>query len=112
MAVELAGVGGPYMEARDTLRQFRYPTTFVDVHNAADNVSVGHAAWAMNAIKRHMDEVLEREGPHNVDRVWHRVWTGARSTLPQIGRLRLVAHRLRRRLFGEDQTMVPLIFPS
>lgn len=112
LAVELAGVGGPYMEARDTLRQFRFPTLFVDVHNAADNVSVGHAAWAMNAIKRHMDEVAERDGPHSVDRVWHRVWAGARSTLPQIGRLRLMAHRIRRRFFGEDLTQVPLIFPS
>ena len=51
LAVELAGVGGPYMEARDTLRRFGYPTLFVDVHNAADNVSVGHAAWAMKAIR-------------------------------------------------------------
>ena len=112
LAVELAGVGGPYMEARDTLRRFRYPTLFVDVHNAADNVSVGHAAWAMNAIKRYMDEVTERDGPHNVDRVWHRIWAGARATLPQIGRVRLMAHRARKRFFGEDPTLVPLIFPS
>ena len=112
LAVELAGVGGPYMEARDTLRRFRYPTLFVDVHNAADNVSVGHSAWAMNAIKRFMDEVAERDGPHNVDRVWHRVWTGVRATLPQIGRMRLVAHRLRERFFGEQPSLVPLIFPS
>jgi hypothetical protein len=112
LAVELAGVGGPYMEARDTLRHFHYPTLFVDVHNAADNVSVGHSAWAMNAIKRHMDEVAERDGPHNVDRIWHRVWAGVRATLPQIGRVRLMAHRIRRRLFGEDPTLVPLIFPS
>ncbi|MGD2046591.1 MAG: iron-containing redox enzyme family protein [Gemmatimonadota bacterium] len=112
LAVELAGVGGPYMEARDTLRHFGYPTLFVDVHNAADNVSVGHAAWAMNAIKRYMDDVMEREGPHNVDRVWHRVWTGVRATLPQIGRVRLMAHKLRQRFFGEDPRLVPLIFPS
>ena len=112
LAVELAGVGGPYMEARDTLRRFRYPTLFVDVHNAADNVSVGHAAWAMNAIKRYMDEVAEREGPHNVDRTWHRIWTGVRATLPQIGRVRLMAHRIRKRFFGEDPDLVPLIFPS
>ena len=112
LAVELAGVGGPYMEARDTLRSFRLPTLFVDVHNAADNVSVGHSAWAMNAVKRYMDEVSEREGPHNVDRHWHRVWTGVRATLPQIGRARMLAHRLRRRFFGEDPTPVPLIFPS
>jgi hypothetical protein len=112
LAVELAGVGGPYMEARDTLRHFGYPTLFVDVHNAADNVSVGHAAWAMNAIKRYMDDVMEREGPHNVDRVWHRVWTGVRATLPQIGRVRLMAHKLRQRFFGDDPRLVPLIFPS
>lgn len=112
LAVELAGVGGPYMEARDTLRRFRFPTLFVDVHNAADNVSVGHAAWAMNAIKRYMDDVAEREGPHNVDRVWHRVWTGVRATMPQIGRVRLMVHRIRKRFFGEDPALVPLIFPS
>lgn len=112
LAVELAGVGGPYMEARDTLRRFRYPTLFVDVHNAADNVSVGHSAWAMNAIKRYLDEVAERDGPHNVDRVWHRIWSGVRATLPQIGRVRLLAHRIRQRFFGEDPRLVPLIFPS
>ena len=112
LAVELAGVGGPYMEARDTLRRFRYPTLFVDVHNAADNVSVGHSAWAMNAIKRYMDEMTERDGPHNVDRIWHRIWSGVRATLPQIGRVRLMAHRVRKRFLGDDPTLVPLIFPS
>jgi hypothetical protein len=112
LAVELAGIGGPYMEARDTLRRFGYPTLFVEVHNAADNVSVGHAAWAMNAIKRYIDEVAEREGPHSIDHAWHRVWTGVRATLPQIGRVRLVAHRIARRLFAEDPRLVPLIFPS
>ena len=113
LAVELAGIGGPYMEARDTLRQFGFPALFVEMHNAADNVSYGHAAWAMNAIKRHMDEVAEREGPHNVDYTWHRVWTGVRSTLPQIGTLRLMAHRIGKRFFGTiDGGRVPLIFPS
>jgi len=112
LAVELAGVGGPYMEARDTLRRFRYPSLFVDLHNAADNVSAGHSAWAMNAIRRYMDEMAERDGPHNLDRTWHRVWAGVRATLPQIGRFRLLAHRLGRRLFGEDTTLVPRIFPA
>lgn len=112
LAVELAGVGGPYMEARDTLRRFRYPTLFVDVHNAADNVTEGHAALAMNAIKLYLDEVAERDGPHNVDRIWHRVWSGVRSTLPQIGQARLIAHRIKQRVFAEDPKLVPLIFPS
>ena len=112
LAVELAGVGGPYMEARDTLRRFRLPTTFVEVHNAADNVSKGHSAWAMNAIKRYMDEVAERDGPRNVDRVWHRVWSGVRATLPQISQARLSALRLRRRLLGGEPAAVPLIFSA
>jgi hypothetical protein len=112
LAVELAGVGGPYREARDTLQRFGYPTLFVDVHNAADNVSVGHAAWALNAIRRYMDETAEREGPHNLDYTWHRVWSGVRATLPQIGRIRLASHRIRKRLFGEDPALIPRIFPS
>jgi Iron-containing redox enzyme len=112
LAVELAGIGGPYMEARDTLRQFGYPSLFVDVHNAADNVSVGHSAWAMNAIIRYMDEVAEREGPHSLDHTWHRVWSGVRATLPQIGRVRLLAHRIGERFFLKSPTLIPRIFPS
>jgi hypothetical protein len=112
LAVELAGVGGPYMEARDTLRRFGYPTLFVDVHNAADNVSVGHSAWAMAAITRFMDETAEREGPHHLDHAWHRIWAGVRATLPQIGRAKLLAHRLRARLWGPQPSPVPAIFPS
>ncbi len=84
----------------------------MDVHNAADNVAAGHSAWAMNAIKRFMDGEAEREGPHNLDHTWHRVWSGVRATLPQIGRMRLMAHRIGKRLFGPDPTAVPLIFPS
>jgi hypothetical protein len=112
LAVELAGVGGPYMEARDTLRRFGYPTLFVDVHNAADNVSAGHVAWAMKAISRYMDDMAEREGPHNLDHTWHRVWAGVRATLPQIGRVRLMAHQVAKRLFSRDPTLIPRIFPS
>ena len=110
LAVELAGIGGPYMEARDALKGFGYPTLFVEVHNAADNVAAGHSAWALRTIRRYMDEVAEREGPHAVDPTWHRVWAGVRSTLPQIGRVRLLAHRIGRRLFGDDLAAPPRIF--
>lgn len=112
LAVELAGVGAPYMEARDTLRKFRYPTLFVDVHNAADNVTSGHSAWALKTIKHFMDQTAEREGPHNLDSVWHRVWSGVRLTLPQIGGFKLLGHRAKRRLLGPDKRSVPLIFPT
>ncbi len=110
LAVELAGIGGPYMEARDTLRYFGLPTLFVEIHNAADNVTNGHAAHSLNAIKRYMDEVAAREGPHNLDVVWRRVWSGVRSTLPQIGPLRLMAHRVRNRLLGVPEERTPVIF--
>ncbi|MEP9387751.1 iron-containing redox enzyme family protein [Mesorhizobium sp. KR9-304] len=112
LAVELAGVGAPYMEARDTLRKFRYPTLFVDVHNAADNVTAGHSAWAVNAIKRYLDELAERNGPHHLDETWHRVWSGVRLTLPQIGRIKLFGHRMKRRFLAADERFVPLIFPT
>jgi hypothetical protein len=112
LAVEIAGIGGPYMEARDTLKQFQLPTLFVDVHNAADNVAAGHSAWAMNSIKRYLDGEAEREGPHALDHSWHRVWSGVRATLPQIGRWRLLAHRVGKRFLGRDPSSVPLIFPS
>ena len=112
LAVELAGVGGPYMEARDTLKSFGYPTRFVDVHNAADNITAGHSAWAMNAIKRYMSEVIEREGPRNLDWIWHRIWTGVRATLPPLGVVRTLTHRFRQPLRGQKLWQVPLIFPS
>jgi len=112
LAVELAGVGGPYMEAGDTLKSFGYPTRFVDVHNAADNITAGHSAWAMNAIKRYMSEVTEREGPRNLDWIWHRIWTGVRATLPPLGTVRTLTHRFRQPLRRQKLWQVPLIFPS
>jgi hypothetical protein len=82
LAVELAGVGAGYLEAHDTLEYFGFPTLFVDIHNAADNASVGHAALAVDAIKIYMNELAEREGLHSIDAYWHRIWTGMRLTLP------------------------------
>ncbi len=100
LAVELAGIGGPYLEAYDTLKFYGFNTWFVEVHNAADNVSVGHTASAMNAIKAYMDDIATREGRQNLDRAWLRVWTGVRSTLPQCGFVRVLAHRIASRLSG------------
>jgi hypothetical protein len=85
LAVELAGLGASYLEARDTLKYYGFPTVFVDCHNSGDNVSVGHAAWALEAIKIYMNEVAAREGAHNLDVYWHRLWVGMRLTLPVAG---------------------------
>lgn len=82
LAVELAGLGANYMEAHDILKYYGLPTIFVDFHNSADNVSVGHTAWSLDAIKLYMDWVAAHEGPHNLDGHWHRIWSGMRLTLP------------------------------
>jgi hypothetical protein len=82
LAVELAGLGANYMEAHDILKYYGLPTIFVDFHNSADNVSVGHTAWSLDAIKLYMDWVAVHEGPHNLDGHWHRIWSGMRLTLP------------------------------
>lgn len=29
-----------------------------------------------------MNTVAEREGPHNLNTLWHRIWSGMRLTLP------------------------------
>jgi len=100
LAVELAGIGGPYLEARDTLRSLGLPTLFVDLHNAADNVSSGHVAQALDAIHHYMDELARLAGPHALDPAWRRVWTGMRSTMPPMGRWRFRLHRLAARLTG------------
>jgi hypothetical protein len=107
LAVEIAGIGGPYLEAYDTLKYFGFNTWFVEVHNAADNVSEGHTACAMKAIETYMDDIATREGPHSLDQAWFRVWAGLRSTLPQCSRIRVMAHRLAVRLFGNDRLATP-----
>ncbi|HJO27032.1 MAG TPA: iron-containing redox enzyme family protein [Planctomycetota bacterium] len=83
LAVELAGLGASYMGARDIMRHYGISTTFVDLHNGADNVSAGHSARALEAIQIYLDEILARDGREAVDACWQRVWAGLRSTLPQ-----------------------------
>lgn len=110
LAVELAGIGGQYMQARDTLRNFGLPTLFIDVHLADDNLAQGHTAKSLNAIRSYMDDIAAREGHHRLNTVWRRVWSGVRSTLPQIGTTRLVAHKVLARLGGIDEPAAPKIF--
>jgi hypothetical protein len=85
LAMELSGVGGAYRDAIDTLRYYGYDPCFIELHNAIDNVSTGHTAWAIEAIKCHMDEMLAHGGAELVEEHWHRVWTGYRSLVPPPG---------------------------
>jgi hypothetical protein len=85
LAMELSGVGGAYRDAIDALRYYGYDPCFIELHNTIDNVSTGHTAWAVEAIKCHMDEMLARGGTELVEEHWHRVWTGYRSLAPPTG---------------------------
>ena len=87
LAMELSGVGGAYRSAIDTLRYYGYDPCFVELHNTIDNVSTGHAAWAVETIKCHMDEMFDRGGVELVEEVWERVWTGYRALAPQTTKL-------------------------
>ena len=85
LAMELSGVGGTYRSAADALRHYGYSSTFVDLHNTVDNISTGHTAIALDAIKIHLDEMQERGGLDEVQRHWRRVWTGYLALVPPAG---------------------------
>ncbi len=87
LAMELSGVGGAYRSAIDALRHHGFDPCFVELHNSIDNVSTGHTAWAIEAIKCHMDEMLARGGIELVEDHWRRVWTGYRALAPQASKL-------------------------
>jgi hypothetical protein len=82
LAMELSGVGGAYRTAIDALRFYGFDPCFIELHNTIDNVSTGHTAWAIEAIKCHMDEMFDRGGSELVEKHWHRIWTGYRSLAP------------------------------
>jgi hypothetical protein len=85
LAMELSGVGGTYRSVSDALRHYGYSSTFVDLHNTVDNILTGHTAIALEAIKIHLDEILERGGLEEVQRYWRRVWTGYLALVPPAG---------------------------
>jgi hypothetical protein len=85
LAMELSGVGGSYRDAIDALRYYGFDPCFIELHNTIDNVSTGHTAWAIEAIKCHMDEMLAHGGTDLVEEHWRRVWIGYRALVPPTG---------------------------
>lgn len=69
LAMELSGVGGSYRRSSIALRHHGFPTRFVDIHNTIDNVSTGHAAWAMRSVQTFMSTVAETDREITWDRV-------------------------------------------
>ena len=83
LAMELSGVGGSYRNAREFLKHYDFPTTFVDIHNTIDNVATGHSAWAADAIDAYMQGVAEYG---DIEGAWERVRVGFESLAPIVKR--------------------------
>jgi len=90
LAMELSGVGGEYRRSGEVLAHYGFSAQFTELHNSIDNVSTGHTAWAIDAIKSHMDEVHQHSGIEGLNAHWLRIWTGYRALRPPQRRFRLV----------------------
>jgi len=82
LAMELSGVGGEYRRSADVLRHHGFNSMFTDLHNTIDNVVSGHTAWAIEAIKLHLDDVAQNGGQTELAHHWQRVWVGYRALSP------------------------------
>ena len=100
LAMELSGVGGEYRRSGDVLRHYGFSSTFTDLHNTIDNVVTGHTAWAIEAIKQHLDDVAQRGGQREVDHHWRRIWVGYRALNPPKNSLMSALQDLAGRSFG------------
>jgi hypothetical protein len=80
--MELSGVGGEYRRSADVLRHYGFSSMFTDLHNTIDNVVSGHTAWAIEAIKQHLDDILQKGGEQELAKHWERLWVGYRSLTP------------------------------
>lgn len=72
LAMELSGVGGGYRRTHKALVAYGYPTLFVDLHNAIDNISTGHSAWAAASLDAYLSAFSTRDR----DELWARIRTG------------------------------------
>jgi hypothetical protein len=72
LAMELSGVGGEYRRSGDVLAYYGYSSQFTALHNSIDNIITGHTAWAVSAIKSHMDDISVLGGKLEVTQHWHR----------------------------------------
>ncbi|WP_244215045.1 iron-containing redox enzyme family protein [Pseudomonas sichuanensis] len=72
LAMELSGVGGGYRQTHKALVAYGYPTLFVDLHNAIDNISTGHSAWAAASLDAYLSAFAASER----EELWTRIRSG------------------------------------
>ncbi|MDD1650266.1 MAG: iron-containing redox enzyme family protein, partial [Methylococcaceae bacterium] len=76
LAIELSGLGAPYLRAIDILRHHGMDPTILQLHLSIDNLASGHAARARDAIELYLEEIRQREGPVAMRAAWDRIWQG------------------------------------
>lgn len=101
LAMELSGVGGEYRRSADVLRHYGFNSMFTDLHNTIDNVVSGHTAWAIEAIKQHLDDVAQKGGHTELSHHWQRVWVGYRALSPPAGSLLSTLRAFTQRSFNK-----------
>jgi Iron-containing redox enzyme len=76
MAIEISGLGRVYLRLSEELKFWGINSAIVDVHTSIDNLSSGHSALAIKAIKAYLDEVAACYGEDIMQAHWQRIYTG------------------------------------
>jgi hypothetical protein len=72
--LEWSSIGLPPIKAQ--LEAFNINPIYYTLHIGIDNASAGHGALAKRAVMLFLDQVRERQGEAEMQRCWHRIWTG------------------------------------
>jgi len=104
LAIELSGIGGEYRRSGDVLRNYGFSSQFTDLHNTIDNIVSGHTAWALEAIKINLDDMLQKGGQSLMQEHWHKVWIGYRSLKIPKNNIKTYIIESRSRLFDTCNT--------
>lgn len=79
LAIELSGLGAPYMSLIDELDYWSIDSTIVRLHLSIDNLASGHAAIARDVVGLYLDQILMTAGHDTMQAHWQRIWTGLLS---------------------------------
>ena len=89
MAIELSGLGKSYMQLVDDWNYWGIDPHIAQIHISIDNYATGHTFLAKQAIKLHLDQILQNTGDQLiVNKHWRRIYCGYSS-------LRFVGSRFR-----------------
>jgi hypothetical protein len=79
LSIEMNGLGAGYMKMVDILSFHGIDPTIIRLHLSIDNLAVGHAARAAEAITVFLEEIRQQQGDAAMQAVWGRILVGYRS---------------------------------